>query len=172
MSCVTSLSPSSESESAWWMDRCSIHRMAISQISHTAAQCVVLVPGQSARPAFLTPTTPMSLFPFPKILSHQEGQEKSKKKKVLCRIVTQEESECAHPLFLYWASLFSGLIPATHPPLCIWDSPMTQGRSNEMTHPSREETCARCFTNQKITQAVQSRQWQSCWDQPWEVSPN
>lgn len=74
-----------------------------------------------------------------------------------------------HALFLHRASLFSASIPTTHPPLCVWDSHMTHGRS-ELIHPSQEKTWARCFTNQEISWAVQSRQWESCmptsWDQP------
>lgn len=117
---------------------------------------VLVVPLAISRPYFPQTSHSCELLILPKSLSHQEGQGRSKK--VLCQIVTQEKSECAHALFLYWASLFSLLIPTTHPQLCIWDSHMTHGRSNKMIHPSRKKTCARCFTNQKITWAVQSRQ--------------
>lgn len=150
-----------------------IHRMAI---HHTAAQLisllsfVLVVHLATSTPHFPQLATPMNFFLFPKayhIRKDREGEIRCFAKLWPRR---RQNVHMHHTLFLYWGSLSSALIPTTHPQLCIWDSHMTHGRSNDMIHSLRGKTCARCFTNQKITWAVHSRQWESCvpmrWDQP------
>lgn len=167
----TSLPPNSESAChaspwpAWWTDAASTGWQLPAQV--ISLSFVLVAPLAISTPYFPHIATPMKFFFLPKSSSHQEGQGRCFAKLWPRR---SQNVHMYHIVFLYWASLFSVLIPTTHPQLCIWDSHMTHGRSNKMIHPSRQKTYARCFTNQKITWAEQSRQRESCvptrWEQP------